>query len=390
MIDSFKAEIKNLIAKDELKKALDLLMQSINDDSELMTAIVIKAGAFKRTKKQFHAGVLSDQEFSVKKNKMMNAVLFLLEEIENEDLHGYDHATDILHNAIKALPFRSVGKVHLVNCDRIQAFKKYTTFFRPRQSLPHQFYFCAGCPTQKPASFAERLIYEIIDDVLIDDESAIEYERIMIDIKGSMVERLRFHPLPVGIDKHASILKFQKYFGQRLQHLGLDRCSIDDFIAKQGIILPYKYFVFAFEIEVDDWDDELLDYLHWIVDTFRKAKKASSCHLFFFVINMPKSNHQLNEKVINDINQLIEKSADDCLLLTDYHPVPQDEVMKWFRRTNNNANPNQLKEIIRFFEQNLIQQNRWDGQSNYNMMDVEELQELVYHIYLKHYEKVFL
>ncbi len=390
MIASLKEKTKALLAKDQLKEALNMLKRSIDEKSELMGAIVIRAGELKRMKKQFYGGVLGWEEYSTERNKLSNALLLLLADVETEDLKLFNQNIGLLADKIKNLPFRPVGKLHLVNCDRIKAYKKYATFFRPRQSLPHQFYFCVGCPTQKPASFAERLIYEIIEDVLIDDDGAIEYERMLINVKGSMVERLFFQPLPLGIDKNASILKFQKYFGQRLQHLGLDKYCVEDFIASKGMILPYKYFIFAFEIEVDDWDDEMVAYLEWIIDSFRKAKKTTSCYLFFFVINMPQAHKEINETVLQRINELTTKSNNDCLLLTEYNPVPQEQIIKWFRSANNNANPNQFEEILNYFGEMLIQQKRWDGQSDFDMMDVEELQAIVYHTYLKHRKNIYV
>ena len=64
-------------------------------------------------------------------------------------------------------PDNEISALHLVNCDRTGQAKTFRRLFnRWEGKCDFQFHFVCGCPTEMPASFSKRLIFEIICDKL--------------------------------------------------------------------------------------------------------------------------------------------------------------------------------------------------------------------------------
>ncbi|MEQ1746531.1 MAG: hypothetical protein ABMA02_13960 [Saprospiraceae bacterium] len=67
-----------------------------------------------------------------------------------------------------------LGRLHLVNCDRHELRDRFEAGFDQRQNhlhAPNHYYMLSSCPTQMPPSLGERMVYELLGDLLDDGKS---------------------------------------------------------------------------------------------------------------------------------------------------------------------------------------------------------------------------
>lgn len=203
------------------------IAQGVAAHSEYNKLIITRLCQFQSAKKQFIGGLLSDKEFQLLQTQITHALLIILDELDENDLNPLP--SNAWNQALQDLALGPMGKLQLVNCDRNEPFNSFASFFQKDSALSHQFYFIAGSPTQKPSSFAERIIYEIVEDKqLLDNDLVVEFEHETVNLGDSQTERVKFHPLPIGLNAASSQLKFKKYFSERMgqNHLPV---SLDTF-----------------------------------------------------------------------------------------------------------------------------------------------------------------
>ena len=87
--------------------------------------------------------------------------------------------------------------------------------------------------------------------------------------------------------------------------------------------------------------------------------------------------------VLSDI--LTNENADMCCVIKDLMPMSLIEIQSWFQRaTENKIKVFDIQKVIKNFTEQLITQGRRQSDNvDYNMVDVEELQEAVYLAALK-------
>ncbi|MEL7194743.1 MAG: hypothetical protein AAFO96_19985 [Bacteroidota bacterium] len=277
-----------------------------------------------------------------------------------------------------------LGAWHLVNCNRTHASEKFWQAFEEKEGLPFQFYFILSCPTQQPNSFVERVIYEIIEEILDDDSQAINYERDSFD-------RLKLKPLPLGKLKGTSPKKLKKYFSERFE---MNIKDFESFLETGSPPLRYRYVISAFQLSERKWkEDNMKQYLEWMIQNFQSSNWSHDTQFIFF-INFLAAKAYLPEappplpsmrSVLNGLSDAYEA----CTLIDPLRPVPQEDLVDWFRDlgARNHAD---IRDIIDVVVRTLSadDQQVFQTHQQLNMEEIEQLQELVFQIYLQSQDEV--
>lgn len=382
-----KKEVLSLLASGQNREAIEKLMEYVSNDSRWKPSIIQNSGIFEQNEKKFYVErILTDADYRQQTAMTGKAILTINTALKDEDLITSNEQRDGYVADIATLDLEPLGKIQLVNSDRQMPFGNYTAFFRQHLKLPYQFYFMVGCPdTQQPRSFAERVVYDIIENVLIDEVNAINYEREERKAGVTMVERTKIPQLPLGIDADAHQRKFRKYFAERLSRFYQENISIEDLIGSKTLQLPFKYFAFIFQIDAEQWDTEVTKYVQWLMDIFKKNAQTQPTFLFFIVVNFIDAYKIVGAKPPALETILSGDNADMCCLITDLMPIPSADINTWFRHATENKFPSyKINNIINKFTQQLVaQERRQPNDTDFNMVDVEELQEVIYVAALK-------
>ncbi len=288
MLEQFRIQLKQLIAEGQLIPAFERLRSSVIGHAECNNRILTCLCTYESAKKQLIGGILSDKAYRALEIQTANALLAVVDELAETDLMPL--ATNAWIDELKGLAFGQIGKLHLVNCDRDEPFSSFSSFFQKHGSEPCQFYFIAGHTAQKPSSFAERIIYEIVEaQQLQEDNSVVEYEREEVIMGDTKIGRVKFQPLPLGLNTESSQLKFKKYFSERMGQYGL-ASNLDTFFESKEKQLKYNYFALVFQLESERLNADVSRYLQWIMERFRQTQDGQPRFLIFFVIHIPQAN----------------------------------------------------------------------------------------------------
>ncbi|MCC6463203.1 MAG: hypothetical protein IT260_22230 [Saprospiraceae bacterium] len=376
MLDPFRKQLRLLLANGQLATAFERLRKGLTEQSDYAKLLLLRLCQYQSTKKQFIGGLLTEKEYELEQTRITNALLTLLDDIGEKDLNP--NTAEAFEAALAGFPLGQMGKLQLVNCDRQEPFRAFTSFFQDHSSQPYQFYFIAGSPTQKPSSFAERIIYEILEDQqLRDDNAVVEYEHEELWQGNTRIERVKCQALPLGLSLESSQLKFKKYFSERMgqYHLPL---TLDNFFEARDKCLPFAYMALVFQVEAARWDGELSRYVQWIIEQFRQAQDGQPRFLIFFVVHLPKAQLLQSAGPLPDIADIVSRASDCCLVLEPLNPVPREAISAWFRSVGTVPDERKIDALIDSFSEQLQHQQRWDGRSDFDMVDVEPLLERVY------------
>ena len=311
-MSDLKNLLKNSISEGRLEDVFDKLRACFPNGSDNNNAVIIQQSTWKEVNNKFNGGLFTLQDLQTEQNTISFKLLRLIDQIPDMDFE----------KTISELELSEIGTISLVNCNRNTSFTSFKSFFRQHKTIPFQFYFIVGCPSQEPDSFAERLIYEVIDDVLVGEDSAIDFVRWKENVAGVEVERVDIPSLPIGMDVDKSQLKFKKDFGKRLQRFNMTDVSLEDFVNEKAAQLPYNYFTFLYQLEADDWESDVTtQYLEWVVETFKKNKANQPTFLFYIVVNMENAHIQKQDAVISEIQKILTNHADSCTLIDNLLPV---------------------------------------------------------------------
>ncbi|MCB9273938.1 MAG: hypothetical protein H6564_07845 [Lewinellaceae bacterium] len=286
----------------------------------------------------------------------------------------------LLDDAARALNIdedEEIGLLHLVNVDRKEMRGKFWDAFDEKEEKKQefQFYFISACPTQMPPSFAERMVYELLSEELDGDSDALH---IMVHEDTG---RLRIQDLPVGRNLRKCQQRFKEYVQERFRFA--DTQSFDAFIETGVPKLPYDYVAVAFEINERNWESILLEYLQWMIDTFRCPHQDVPTFLFFFVVYI---EHQHLGKLAPAQKAIIDGLAglsqrNEASLLTPLLPVEEGDLRAWLMDLGE-RNPNKVQQVMDVFLSGLREQDQqlYREKQLLNMKDVEELQAVIYRI----------
>lgn len=376
MLNPFRKQVRQLLANGQLAPAFERLRKGLSEHSEFARFLLLRLCQYQTNQKQFIGGLLTDKEYEREQTRITQALLTLLDDIGEEDLIA--SASDTFEATLAGFPLGRMGKLQLVNCDRQEPFRAFSSFFQDHGSQPCQFYFIAGMPSQKPTSFAERIIYEIIEELQLRDENAVvEYEHEERWLGDTRTERVKCQALPLGRSFESSQLKFKKYFSERMGHYQLP-LTLDTFFDHRDKCLPFSYMALVFQVEAERWDGELSRYVQWIIEQFRRAQDGQPRFLIFFVVHLPQSPLLQPAVQLSDIADIVCRAPDACLLVEQLNPVPREAISAWFRSVGTLPDEQKIDTLIDSFAEQLQQQQRWSSRSDFDMTDLEPLFERVY------------
>lgn len=273
-----------------------------------------------------------------------------------------------------------MGNYQLVNINREKSKDNWWNAYDEKVSKNDffQFYFLAACPTQMPPSFAERMIYELINEELEDSPDAIHFETI------PNTGRVAIRELPMKRNLHKTKEEFKKYFCQRFDFQDAD-FDFQKFI-KEGIPrLNYQYVASVFKISSLKWKDFIAEFFEWIVETFRDEYEDLPTFLFFFVVSvenahLPNSLAEKEKKIISELKRITAENANSTFF-NPLNPVNVDDIKLWFSELGE-ENPDKVTDIVNSVVQGLepTKQNQYEKKELVDMSTIEVLQELVFRI----------
>ncbi len=385
MLDELKKKVRKLLEKGETEAALKTLLKCLHQDSPHFHSLLVRQGEFALANKQLSASIINTQEWEEQQHKINHALLLLLDQLGISDLRWQLDMHAELKRAVNDLPLRILGILDLVNCGRHSTLSRALEFLRVDRDSNSHFFFLLGHETQRLSSFAERLAYEIAQPTQADKNEMVDFEQEPYHIGEYTLDRLRLQPLPSGLSISTSQQMFKRYLGKRLQKYGLE-AKLETLVS--GNVQqkwPFAALTFAFTINEVNWNDQLLAYLEWLVQTFgsRKSGKGPAFY-FFFIIGFQDEGTIAQHRITRSLQKMIrEQVPNNSVLLTDYAPVSVDDVADWLRKVSPAANPTQIQEVVQQFCEVLKQQNQWGEHTDINIMQVEALQEIVFQRQLK-------
>jgi hypothetical protein len=120
-LNNFTEQIGNLIAKDELSKAIGLLKKLLDKSPKLDEAI-IQSARFNDIMKQVRLGVVDFEQANITKNKIRYAILDLLRDMEESVESNSEIRTEIENLKEEIIP-PSIGQFHYGSGDNIAGDK---------------------------------------------------------------------------------------------------------------------------------------------------------------------------------------------------------------------------------------------------------------------------
>ena len=382
----FKIDLHQRIADGGLSEALELLFEQVNDSADRYIDVCANKARLTTCEREYKNGVLDVEEYSKQRNLIRVAVLDIVQHLVEKDIKPRKSP---LTEAIAALNLALMPKVALVNVDRNVPFMAFESGFEATSSLPYQFYFIVGCPEQQPQHFAERTVYEIIAQVLINDEKAIHYKREPFKIGNETIERVCIEPLPFsgfGLESCKNLLKAR--LQERTAHLQLQFNSVEEFAALSDARLPYRFFTLVFSIDLDGamggkWHKNLTPYLEWLIETFRANHTALPTFQFVFIVHKRDIHRTPDPGLEQALNELIAKfnpkpSApaalpNPCVRIDGFVPVAKEELKSWLTTLTKQRQQYLVDAVLDEYAQKLRTANRWDGVSYLDMAEIEEL-----------------
>lgn len=383
----YKAHLLHLIGGDGLSEVLDLLFEDVNEDAERYGDVCANKARLITCERSYKNGLLDLDEYSKQRNLIRAAVLDIVQNIEESDVKPQKSP---LIEAIAALNLEIVPKVALVNIDRSVPLMAFESGFEATSSLPYQFYFIVGCPEQQPQHFAERTVYEIIAQVLINDEKAIHYKREPFKIGNETIERVCIEPLPFsgfGLESCKNLLKAR--LQERTAHLQLQFNTIEEFAALSDARLPYRFFTLVFSIDLDSatmggkWHKNLSPYLQWLIETFRTNHTALPTFQFVFILHKRDIHRVPDPGLDQALNALVatfdakpdaaQALPNPCVRIDGFVPVKKEDLKAWLTTLTKQRQQYLVDAVLDEYGQKLQAENRWDGVSDLDMADLEEL-----------------
>lgn len=401
-MSSASTQIKNeLLAAlgRDLGEALQALVEKVAPTSPRMRDVIQQSGRYYSALRDFQNGLVETSARDLVFNQVRNSLLDLVAGMHEEDINppaanaasaaalGLMAAT--AHSPLHILFARlkvdwknvPIHQLHLVNCNRTTEFRTLKRALRDRakEGQRFQFYFINACPMQRPQSFAERTILELLHNLDEEETEAMLVRRL------PHTHRLKVEELPFDfMGLAASKKRLARYFAERFDfHERIE--PVEDFLrACIGKIKEYRYVTFIFRIDANDWEPFFPEYLQWVMDTFSSICEDCPTCLFFFPVwvrNLHDTPPQALREVVEAVAQLGEAKNIVSTVFSPLTPVPKNEVEDWFVEFGE-PDASKVDELILLTLQReksaLARVDRFLQLGEVDMYDVEALQEAVY------------
>ncbi len=370
MLEQLGTELKTLIGSN-LMQAFKRLEETLRAEMPLSDKLMAQQSRFNIITQDKNAGQVTDEVYRVELTNISNALKDIVNAITDDDLRS---GLSELGRQIELLDLSEpLGVLSLVDCDRIAPRDFFWNEFGERAGQPYQFYFLPSSPTQQPDGFAERLVWEIIQFELQDEENAIWFER---DTRNSM-SRVKISKLPVGPTVSFSINQFKKYFKG---HFPQGETEIEAWLDNSAAALQYRYIVFVFRIDVRlGLTKSLLEYFEWFITTFSTMDESKPAFVFFFLLDKPDFDKNVDTKMLEELKTLTDKYEKATEIIPHLTPLSLDDVRTWFR-DKGARDEAQLEILIKLFARR-YQLNVNDATAtNVDMLYTQELQKIAFDV----------
>ena len=392
-----KKNLRDWVAEAEQGKALDFLIDQVKDTGgELMNGLCLLKNRFVKNEKGRQFNTTDQRDYDLESARINTVLLSLIDGLRETDLK--DDFAEVVATIRQQTP-PPLSPAALVNCDRRLAFSDFEDAYEAQSEHPSQFYFFAACPSQKPASFSERVVYEIVHDVLADNRASIFYETIEEEIGHRKVERLLVRPLPfvkLGTAEacqtyfQTSVSEMLELYRQHLPDGGNDG-SVTQWVELPAGELPVQLFTLVFRIDFAElrWGDKLKAYLRWIICTFHQRRFNPPAFQFVFVVQA--NNHHLNPDpsvvalcdFVKNLNTELNGGQPDapspCAWSEAFQPVSSDDLYDWLRlRFKADPDLGAVRRAVDQFTEQLRRMGNLGPNNSIDMTDAETFTKMVY------------
>ena len=282
-----------------------------------------------------------------------------------------------------------LSNVHLVNCNRQDERDRFAQGFEEREGRgdKNHYYFISACPTQMPPSVGERMIHELLGELMDKRPDAVFRQT-----NEGNNDRIILEPLKPGYN----LTETQKMFKCKCARLFKwdESTSFEDGLNAGKLPLPkYEYAILPFFIQKSAWKDFMPDFFRWVMEQFDKRTGGPKC-LFFFVVYHEKLHLGGDDKsaaIIGSLDKLceqyFEKKDPDCISKGHLHPlypVSVSDLNEWLTELGEN-NPARRRPVLDTLVSNLPpdEKEQYQKEQTFNMDRVELVQEVVF----EHYNK---
>ncbi len=324
MLDQIKQALKKRIEKD-IGRAFEELEKILSPQSAHQGTFGTLYNRFNSLKIDEIEGTASYENMKMTENQITKGLLSLIDFLSEDDLHP----EQLLQFQIENINLEEdLGEVHLVNCNRDTQDTLFWNSFESFSKTPYQFYFINACNTQMPQSLAERVIYELIELVLDNDDEALN---LVIEEKSN---RVQVENLPLGPTFQFSKKKFETYFCERFEReFGqANQLSFAEFLQTGLPKLKQQYVATVFQ--VNKWKPSLMkEYFQWIMSSFTSAHEDVPTFLFFFPVMLKGfvSEEVPAEHVeaVKIIHELCAEYSSSSIYIEPLPPVKKADIDIW-------------------------------------------------------------
>jgi hypothetical protein len=281
-----------------------------------------------------------------------------------------------------------MGRLHLVNCNRQEVRDRFEAGFEHRKNagMRNHFYFLSACPTQLPPSLGERMVYELLADLI---EEGRETVFIRTDPKNH--DRVKLEKLPIGISLEKSQELFREFcagfFGWTHHQ------NFEDSLAANRLPLPrHRYTVLPFYLRKKEWKTFFPQYFDWISEQLGKRDPGGPILLVFIVFyhenlhdHFDAATGQISDEksagIINALDAICEQHP-GAGHFYPLEPVHISDLRDWFADLGEH-NPARLQPVETALVEGLPGEelHQFRQSQCLNMDRVELVQELVYAMY---------
>lgn len=156
-IESLKNDVKELLSKAELRKAVNKLLDEVQDTQKKNNLISIRARFDSLEKRYKHEPkTMGYWDYGNELDSINRDVLIIIIGLESKDVRYITQ-----HNPLFAHEF---GELHLYACNRDEHFEKMQSFLNEKEEKEHLHIFIPAILEDAPNSFVTRIRYELFED----------------------------------------------------------------------------------------------------------------------------------------------------------------------------------------------------------------------------------
>ncbi len=294
---------------------------------------------------------------------------------------GTDSGKERLRGKIKNLKISEVmGRVHLVNCNRQTVRDRFEEGFDQRQKRGaiNHYYFLSACPTQLPPSLGERMVYEMLGDLM--DENP---EGVFCKFEPKNHNRVLLEKLPVGYSLEESKDLFRKFctgWFSWEKDVSFEKALTENRLP----LSKFKYSILPFYLRKKEWRPFVPQYLQWIMEQLNQRTEGGPTVLFFNIFyheNLHRNCDARSREIIDAIDKYCE-SNQAAGHFYPLEPVETDDLRYWFEDLGE-MNRTRLEPVLKTLELGLEAEDleQFRRRQKLNMDDVELVQELVFEMW---------